>query len=351
MPPTTLSEYAHLKAVDENALGTILLVKALANARGPHEAMQMFAASAPASQVRRHEKSATDALTTTGDPSLANARLHLDFLRVVAPRTILEQLAGSWRPVPLTTMTPIVSDDAVADFVPQNAPIPATGLTTDQLAFMTLMKLAVIVGISRELSASMDPRAVDLIGGLLKKPIRAGEDAALLSADTRVEGERPAGLLAGLSPVAGSSPASLADDLSALWAAVRDGQPVKPTFIASARGAFYLSLLREEGTPTFPNATPVGGTISGVPLVISAAATNKLVLLDASCLGVSDNGLILDATQHATLMLDTAAADNAGQVLTSAFGQNMAFIKLTRYVDWTLGCDDAVAYLELPISA
>ena len=117
---------------------------------------------------------------------------------------------------------------------------------------MDATKFAVLIGLAREVVRSADPRARALIERVLMRALRLAEDRELLSTSAAVAHERPAGLLNGVSPVSGGSPD--AEDVEALLGAVRNGEPDRPFFIASLRGAAYLASLRSSGVPIFPAA-------------------------------------------------------------------------------------------------
>ena len=355
--PTRLDNLNRAHETDSRARASLTWMRALASGADRFDAMAQFKTwmgVSGAAQVGRYEKAAVAAMTTATDPALAFAPLHVDLLRLLAPFTLIGRLVDlGARRLPLNTLTPIMSDGAVtASFVGERQPIPALSLTSTPLTFMQWLKIGVVLGVSREWAASTDDRVTGLLGQLLQRPIGLGLDLALLGDTARVDGTSPAGLLNGIVSSGAGSPGSLDDDLPSLWANVRAGSPERAVFITSPRGALHLFGLRLEGVPRFPNVGPVGGgTIAGVPVLISPAASNKLILLDAACLGVFDGGLSFDVSKSATIQLNTAPADSAGQVLSSGFQQNLAFVKVLRFVDWALAYSDAIAYVELPISA
>jgi hypothetical protein len=171
------------------------------------------------------------------------------------------------------------------------------------------------------------------------------EDRELVSAEAAVAQVRPAGLLYGLSAVGAGSPASLEDDIVALWEAVSDAEPIAPYFVLSQRGALYLASLRHDGVPRFPNVTVTGGSITGVPVVISRAAANLLMLIDAGKIAVADSGLdVAPSTETAVLMDDQPSTPSN---LVSIWQTDSIALRFTRWLNWGLAGDDAVAYLEL----
>jgi HK97 family phage major capsid protein len=300
--------------------------------------------SAVPADLERFQRAAVTAMST-GDASalLAASRA---YVQVITRRTILGRLTGTTN-VPPLIQVPTTTADPAADWVAELAPIPATNLSVDTES-TDATKLATILGVSTEWLRSTDDRALNLVDAYVTRALRLAEDRALLSSDAAVPSERPAGLLNGLSPVSPGSPFGAADYAGALWDAVRDGDALAPAFILSARGAMFLASLRDGGALLFPNVGPTGGNISGVQIIVSPAATNRLVLVDASCLAVVDDGLTVDRSTSSAVQLSTTPSAGAA-ALVSAFQGNLAFLKFVRRIFWKLLASDAVAYLELPI--
>ena len=195
---------------------------------------------------------------------------------------------------------------------------------------------------------STDPRARRLIEQRMVRRLRRGEDRKLLDDQAAVAHVRPAGLLFGLSPLGGGSPASLAD-LEGLWAAVSGGDATAPFYICSPRGAMYLASRNSDGTPAFPDAGPLGGSLAGVPLLTSPAAGAKLILVDAAVVAVADDGLTVERSVNAAVQQDDAPVAGA-TTLVSGLQTGTVFLRFTRFVSWLLTAADGVGFIELPIA-
>ena len=238
------------------------------------------------------------------------------------------------------------------DFVAEGSPMPAGHLDSANVQGR-VAKLGMILGRRSRVAALGRIDRDKLFEAHLRRVIRDGEDTALLGTAAAVAGTRPAGLLNGKTGEGGGSPLSIADDVADLWRAVRDGEPDRPYFITSGAGAMYLASHRQtDGSATFPNVSAVGGgSIAGVPQLVSKAAGAKLILVDASAIGVTDGGLVLDASQYASVELDSAPVGDASAVIRSGFQGNLSFLKIVRYIHWVLAYSDGVAYIDLPIAA
>jgi hypothetical protein len=154
--------------------------------------------------------------------------------------------------------------------------------------------------------------------------------------------------LFGVTATGGGSPSSLARDLEALWTDVSYGDLDRATWITSPRAAMHLATLHEDGAPIFPDIGPLGGTIAGVPVITSAAAGNRLILLDASRLVVTDEGLLVDASDIAAVQMDDSPSESPSNMV-SAFQTNTIFLRFTPFLDWRLQGDNSIGFIELDL--
>ena len=282
------------------------------------------------------------AVSITDDAALKN--LAAEFIRLVEQGTVIGQMAGAWLPAP--PYVPIVAgDDAPAGtFIPSGAPIPVAKLTLTAIT-TEISKLAEIIAFDRRTLESQDPRARTLFERRFVNRLRTLEDREFLSTTAAIAGVRPAGILAGLTPVGGG--ASLAEDLAALVAAVSGGMPIAPYFICSPSTAQYLAALQPPVIRSAAGSTAIGV----VPVVTSPAAANRIILIDASRLVVVDELLDVASSSVAAIQMDDAptnnAATGAGAQLVSGFQTNSAFVRAVRYIWWALLADNAVAFTEI----
>ncbi len=174
------------------------------------------------------------------------------------------------------------------------------------------------------------------------------EDSTLLDAQAGVALTRPEGLLFGVSAIGAGSPQMIAADVEELWGSVRDGNIASPAFIASPRGGMYLSMLETSGgAKMFPDARAVaGGTIAGVPLLISPAAAGKLVLLDVATIAIADGDLTIEASEIAAIAPSDAPSTPSNVV--SGFQGDTSFLRIIRTLSWVKGYADSVGFISLP---
>ena len=117
-------------------------------------------------------------------------------------------------------------------------------------------------------------------------------------------------------------------------------------FVASGRGALYLLATNLQA---FRDAKLSGGAIAGAPLLISPAAGNRLILIDANELATFDDGVEIESSDIAAIeMVDTPTP--GASTVVSAFQTGFSVVRIIQYVNWVKLRDDAVGFLELDIS-
>jgi HK97 family phage major capsid protein len=293
------------------------------------------------------EKASTSALLTS-DAGLDEIRpLMTSAVDLIKRQTIIGRMAGAVRQVPPRVPITIVDTGAVAGFVTEDDPIPvARPALTD--TSLTPGKIALITPYSKELWRVSAQRAAALLERDQTRAVAVAEDSALLDGAAAVTGGRPASILFGLSPLGGGSPADIEADALSLLEEVRDGDAVAPFFVTSPAGARYLCTQRDSGTRLFPNVLATGGDIFGVGLIVSAAAPDSLVLVDADSLLVDDEGLESEVTTQASFQFSTTPIDGAANVV-SLFQGNAVGVKTARMITWALARANAAAYINLPV--
>ena len=281
--------------------------------------------------------------TTTNNAALL--RESTAFVELVNRGTIRGQLAAASIAAQPHMRIVGTTSEAYASWVAEGRPIPCTSMASDG-PFMDITKYACIVPVASPLID--DPRAAPFIEHVALRPLRRADDREFLSDNAAVPNESPAGLLYNVAGVGAGSPEGISEGLiEELWGAVRNGEADAPFYITSQRGGAYLASLHEDNSARFPNVGPLGGSIHGVPVITSAAAGNKLILIDAAQLATYDLGLEVDHSEVAAI----SSTDNPGtpDTVVSGFQCNTTFLRFVRYVSWLLAADDAISFVELPI--
>jgi HK97 family phage major capsid protein len=299
--------------------------------------------------------------STWAAPLVDAATFSGDFISYLRPRTLIGQ--AQFRPVPFNVRIVGQTSGGSANWVGQGAAKPVTKFDYNATT-VPFTKVAAIVAITQELARFSDPAAEALVRDSLADAVIAKLDTDLFDPDVAaVANVNPAGLLNGVTPVAG--PASMDPDaircaLLRLWA------PWDSTFLG-ARPAYYttpavarlLAFTRDAlGNPAFPGVTPTGGTLDGIPLRVSQYLAHNggsggapFILVDESEIYLADDGAVtLDASQEASLVMDTAPTGSsttptATQVVSMFQTDSIAF-RAERFIWWGARRSGAIQWID-----
>jgi hypothetical protein len=165
-----------------------------------------------------------------------------------------------------------------------------------------------------------------LIGTELRNGVAAATNVAFVAAMTT-----------GLTPTAsaGTTAANALTDIGKLLASVTLGETSRPYFVMNpARAKSGAMLLTTAGSFAFPALTPLGGSIVGIPVLVSdAVAAGQVLLVDASGIAGDSDVITLDASGQAMIQLDDTPDDpvTASTAMTSLWQHNMRAIRASRY--------------------
>jgi len=110
-----------------------------------------------------------------------------------------------------------------------------------------------------------------------------------------------------------------------------------------------IAMISNAGVAAFPNLTPQGGTIQGVPVVVSdAVPTNQIVCVDASGIGANQGEVSLQEVDQGTLQLDSAPASppDASAIYVSLWQMNLVGLRVERFFVGAKLRSDAAAVIQ-----
>jgi HK97 family phage major capsid protein len=102
------------------------------------------------------------------------------------------------------------------------------------------------------------------------------------------------------------------------------------------------------GQPLFPSMTAQGGTLFGMPVIVSNNVGLRVVLVHApSILFADEGGVRIDASREATIQLDSAPTDtvDATTVYVSLWQRNLLALRAERMITWIRARTAAVTYI------
>lgn len=290
-----------------------------------------------------------------------------DFVEYLRPQTILGKFGmgnvPSLRRIPFNVRITGQTSGGTGYWVGQGAPKPLTKFDFNATE-LKWAKVAAISVITDELARFSSPSAEALVRQGLADALRARLDIDFIDpTKAAVANVSPASITNGLVAISssGSDADAIRADLRALWAPfiAANISPTTAVYIMSATTALALSLMVNTlGQPEFPGITMNGGTLLGVPVIVSEYADNTagsqgglVILVNAADVWLADDGgFTLDASREASLQMDDAPTNNAstgtGASLVSMFQTNSIALRAERYVNWQLRRSAGAAYLD-----
>lgn len=302
-------------------------------------------------------KAAVAVGTTTGStwaaPLVQYNQMANEFVEFLRPQTIVGRIPNLRR-VPFNISMPRQTSGGAAYWVGESAPKPLTSLAFDQIT-MRWTKLATIAVISEELARFSQPSAETILRDQLAQAVIQQMDADFVNpANAGTANVKPASITNGVTavPSSGGSESDIRADVSALYAPfiAANLAPTNGVWIMSSTNALGLSMIVNAlGQPAFPNVNMNGGTFFGMPVVVSEAVGNIVILANAQDILLADDGQVtIDASREASLQMDSAP-DNpatATTVMVSLWQNNLVGIRAERYVNWIKARAASVQYLS-----
>lgn len=302
-------------------------------------------------------KAAVDIGTTTDTdyaaPLVNYTNMVSDFLEYLRPQTIIGRIQNLRR-VPFNVRVPRQTGGGAAAWVGEGAPKPVTAAAFDYVE-LKYTKLATIAVITEELARFSSPSAETIIRDTLAGAIIQQMDADFVDpANAGTANVKPASITNGVSavPSIGNTEAEILVDIGNVFAPfiAANLTPANGVWIMSATTALALSLmLNANGDAAFPGISMTGGTFRGLPVVVSEAVGNIVILANASDILLADDGQVtIDVSREASVQMDSAPTNPvvAATVLISLWQQNLIGIRAERFINWVKGRAAAVAYLS-----
>ncbi len=271
------------------------------------------------------------------------ASMSAEFIGLVDEQTVLGKMQT--RSAPFRTRVPVLENQAAATFVDQAAPKPAVALSLDLLTLLP-HKLAMLCALTEELVRFSSPAASSVVERALTAAIVAGTDRAFLDPDEAATSGHPASITNGITPTssAGSSAAQITTTLTTMLDSLAtSGSSLRnAVVIAHPSTAIVLSSVLTAGNArAFPDASVRGGSIFGLPLLVTRSAQTEgsplqrlLVVADGDRIVVADDGQVtVDTSRQASIQLLTDPVSGA-QSLVSLWENNLAALRAERLISW-----------------
>jgi HK97 family phage major capsid protein/HK97 family phage prohead protease len=322
--------------------------------------------SAPeVADVLKAAVNAGDTTTATWAAELAYAQnIAAEFIEFLRPQTIIGRVTG-WRSVPFNVRVASQTSGSTGYWVGQGKPIPMSQMATSSVS-LGIAKVAGMVSIDKELARLSTPSAEGLVRTDLARECQETLDLSLI--DPNQGGQtniQPASLTYAVTPVtpSGTNYAAFVTDVKSLFAtAIAANLDIsRATWVISPTTALALSLMVTSlGNPQFPGLTINGGTLMGLPVIVSQQAliagspqySNIMVLLFPGEVFLADDGVanVEASDQVAIQMLDNptnqSTATSTPTTMVSMFQTESIAVKAVRYINWAKARSQACAFIQ-----
>jgi HK97 family phage major capsid protein/HK97 family phage prohead protease len=331
----------------------------LASSRGDYQRAMLRAESYrdTTPEVELMVKAAVAAGTTTdatwAGPLAIVQPLVSEFLELLRPRTLLGRVPGM-RQVPFNVSVPSQTAGGTYGWVGQNKPKPVTKADYGTVT-VGFAKAAGIIVLSEELVRLSTPSAEALVREEMIAGIGQFLDTQFVDpAVAAVANVNPASITNGAATAAASgvTGAAARADLAARVATFTAANiPLEgAAWLMNDSNAFGIGMsLNSLGQPLFPGFGPQGGSIMGIPVVISNNVGNRVILMHApSILFADEGGVDIDVSREASVQMDSAPSDppDATTVYVSLWQRNLVGLRAERMVNWIRARTAAVTYIS-----
>ena len=341
-------EFARFAACIGAAKGDLHTAMHVAKSRFPHM-----------DRLNEVMKAAVDAGTTTDADWAGNLvaynEISNDFVDFLRPRTILGRFGQNGVPalraIPFNVHIKGQSAASTAGWVGEGKHKPVTsGKYTD--VHLGWAKLAAISVATDELLRFSNPSAERLIRDDLAAAVIERMDKDFIQITNQgTQGVKPASITYKFDGAQTSIPAGTTSpeaDIAGLWSIADSGNldVSSAVFITTPAIARKLAgLVTAADNRRFPNMGPMGGSIDGVPVLVSNYVdTNAFILAFAGEIWLADDGVVtLDASRETSLIMDSdpeslVSEDSSGVMegpyAVSMFQTNSVAFRAERYINW-----------------
>jgi HK97 family phage prohead protease len=283
------------------------------------------------------------------------------FLEYLRPATILGRFGNGGIPAltKLDFYAPYVTQTGGGDayWVGEGKPKPLTAFDFDR-STLTPLKIANIAVLTEENIKHSSPNSDVIVRNALVQAIAAGLDVAFVDpANNGSANVKPASVTYGAETVVstGTDEDAVRVDIRALFQKFIDANnaPMSGVWIMSATNALALAMLVNTlGQPAFPGMSMTGGTLQGLPVIVSQHIGDVVALVDAAQIFLGDEGgVAVDMSREASLEMRSTGlgmdgtAGTATAASVSMFQTNMVALRAERAISWKRARTSAVAYL------
>lgn len=273
-----------------------------------------------------------------------------DFLEYLRPQTILGKFGTgnipALRRIPFNVRIVGQSTGGAAGWVGEGKAKPVTKFDFNDVT-LGWTKVAGIAVLTDELIRFSNPAAESLVRDALRDAVVERLDRDFIDpTKAAVAGVSPASITNGVTAVIPSGSGTVDNmrtDIQALFGKyiAANMAPTTGVWIMSSTAALHLSLMTNPlGQPEFPGLSMTGGTLAGLPVIVSDyVAAGTVILVNASDVYLADDSeVMIDASREASIEMSDAPTSSsitgAGASMVSMFQTNSVAVRAERYINW-----------------
>ncbi len=304
-------------------------------------------------QINQIFMAAVTGQSTSSEPGLVPIRGN-DLLEVIRPATIIGKLQGLKRTAFDAALT-VMSGGTAAAWVGEGKPAPLSKPTFSRLASpLGRLKIMAMCVEAEELVKSGDPDSEITIGSdFVRACVVAADSAFIDPGSAAVATVRPASVTYGAPAFASSGATALLIDADLgrlIESLLARGSTLESAawVIHPITAAFLARLRNVNGDYAYPDVTVLGGSLMGLPVIVSASVPHggspsiaSIVLLDASRIWLAEDGAMELGISKAALlqMLDNPTNDSVTPTATSMvsmFQTDSIALRGVRTINWKI---------------
>lgn len=295
---------------------------------------------------------------TSASPLVAYNEFAGDFIEYLRPRTIIGQLGPRLRNIPFNTHIKGQTSGGTGYWVGEGGAKPVTAYDFSD-AYHQWTKVAAITVQTEELMRFSNPSSERLLRDALGGSLIERIDSDVVDPTiTATAGVRPASLTNGVTPetASGTTAAALRTDVKAVLAPMLAANlPLTDLVIVTTPAlALSISLMQNAlGQPEFPGMSITGGTLLGLPVIVSNYVDEgNIIFIAASEIYLSDDNIVtIDASREASIqMLDNPTNSPIGSTvatsMVSMFQTDSIALRGHRYIHWSKRRSTAVQFID-----
>lgn len=280
-----------------------------------------------------------------------------DFIEMLRAATIIGRIPGIKR-VPFNVAIPIQTAAGTAYWVGEAANKPVTSLTYGSVT-LRWSKASMIIVITKELAKFSNPSAEALVRDEMIQSLTRFFDTQFVDPTVAaVANVSPASITNGITNIvaSGTTAAAFRTDMNNMLNnfTANNVNPASLVLLMSATTAIAVGLMQNSlGVDLYPNLGVNGGTLFGLPVIVSENVGNRIIAVNASDILIAeDGGIAIDVSEQASVEMDTqpvvgeSSPITANASLRSLWQANLIGLRAERYITWARARTAAVEYIS-----